>query len=289
MPLGFIYTMPAKHIYRFFLLFFIVNSTPFVSQSQIIYIKVTGVNNNMLPNATVALSDTEIYLTDSNGVAAVPKKSKGDVWVSCIGYKNLKKTIFEWQNIKDTVIVSLEKNIINEETVKVTAVFDKTEKHGVTKRKLDKAVIGTLTGTIHAIKVRGYKYPSRIKSFSYFIPRQSSQNAKLRLRIFHADSLQRPDYDLLDSSIIIENYKPGNWNKVSLEALKLKTPENNCFYIGIELLPSGIKENSFTLEMIKSKAGNFSFEKSHLGYWNLHTNSHLTDKNYTFYVTLKTL
>jgi hypothetical protein len=252
------------------------------------YLKVLDVNRNPIANATVALSINQIYATDATGGVTINTTPGQWVEVSSIGYRLQKKQLSAWPQTADTVWIIMEKYIAPLEPVQVSVKFNKTKKIGVVKRSLNKADCGELTGSICVIKIDSYPLPSRMESFHFFIPRSSSSKAVLRLRIFDSDSLGLPGPDLLDSSVFISGYKTGRWNRIPLQPYRLYTPSGRPFFIGLELMPGTVAENSFMLEMNAAKTQVKSIFRTVMGQWGYHLNSHIKNKNYTFYITLKT-
>jgi hypothetical protein len=253
------------------------------------YLKVLDANRNPIANATVALSINQIYATDATGGVTINTTPGQWVEVSSIGYRLQKKQLSAWPQTADTVWIIMEKYIAPLEPVQVSVKFNKTKKIGVVKRSLNKADCGELTGSICVIKIDSYPLPSRMESFHFYIPRSSSSKAVLRLRIFDSDSLGLPGRDILDSSIFISGYKTGRWNRIPLQPYRLHTPSGQPFFIGLELMPDGINEYSFMLEMDATSAKVRSFYRTVLGQWGYHLNKYTKDKNYTFYITLKTV
>lgn len=256
---------------------------------QRIFMKVTGEKGVALQYATVSLSQNEIYITDTAGIAFLNIKHDGIIEVSSIGYKSQKRMPGEWHSVKDTLFVILEKKMIKEEAVQVKLAFNKTARYGNYKRGLlNRAGIGVYTGQKFVNKITGYKYPSRIKSFSIFFPQSSSGEGKLRVRLYDCDSAGLPRADLTDSSIIIEGYRLGKWHTVTLENLRLKTPESGCFFAGVEILSSPRNPHEVILEMTKTSMERISYEYYFQDGWSTRDHPMVQDKNFLFYVTLKT-
>lgn len=152
--------------------------------------------------------------------------------ISCVGYnpKNIYKEIL-------TITENLEIKVDEKEFLldELEVVRNKVKKKTMTFGKPWRNYFSYSPLYYASQRMRYFEvnsFPSYINEFRFYACRVKGDKAA-RIRIYSIDSLtQKPDYDLLNSNLIIKNIKNG-WNKVDLHKYEILILKGG-FYIGLE-------------------------------------------------------
>jgi hypothetical protein len=215
-----------KQIGLFFLLFSTINT-----KGQ--YIKIKNKDGIVLPFCSLGYGFNKFLQTNQEGVVKL-EIDIDSVDISFVGYKNYK--LYGIRNklkIQDTISVTLEKNISKQESITVLS-FTNVLSIGVTKVQKNTGFT-FMKGGINLLKVKNPKKFLKIESFFINITKGSSKSIPFKIRIMSCDSMGFPNYDLYDSSILVNKYNIGKWTEINLSSYNIIVKEK-YFFIGIELV-----------------------------------------------------
>ncbi len=192
-----------------------------------------------IPFSTVALKSTQIgTVANIDGcyqLNCTKKLSNADTLIfSSLGYHD--KIIV---GDRFNAIISLQKKAY---TIPEIVVYNKKPtvvELGVKRSAKKKGGVGTQSKMNfqevlyipNDLQIEGW-----IKTISYYILKDGVPNTPFRVRIFAKnDTLECPDKDILNKSVIVSGKKRGGWVTVEIDSLHIPFPKNGAF-IGMEWL-----------------------------------------------------
>lgn len=166
------------------------------------------------------------------------KESNSKITVSCLGYESKVISISGFNEIllkpKD-------------ETIQSVIISNKKMTSEIVVGEYKNSKMGFSNGGSNHVWAKYIKFSDKVKKHPFikeieFTTRSRVKNAKLKLRFYNADSLGKPNGDLIYDEIIITVKKGKNNNNINLEKYNILIPKEGIF-IGFENLI--IEENKF--------------------------------------------
>jgi len=218
-------------------IFLLILWVPLLMNGQRLRISVVDDHNTPLPYSSVIWHKDLGLVTDSSGNVEVPDISLIDsLVIQSLGYE---QKVFYRSEIPTTgdFLVKLKPEIIELSEVVVWKAFDYSE-FGVTVKKEGFIFFkhNTCTNFQIAVKISGYKSPSKLNNVSVFISAMSEVDLPFRIRIYEMKQDGLPGEDLLNENIIVTKYKKGKWNTIDLSAYSFGKLPDSGFFVSMELL-----------------------------------------------------
>jgi hypothetical protein len=219
------------------------------------------INNKgvVMPYATIYWGKTSGISANENGVALINSNNAIDTfYITNVGHNQVIHTINNSQKNSDTIKVLLTELNIDLPPITIFANF-KTQTFGITEKQTSH-FSNQYRNVMAVVKIEQPKSICKVNSISVFINRNAKYAIPFRIRVFNSTNTQLPGTDLLRNSIVINSYKPGEWNVISLSDQNLFI-EDKIFFVGIEWLNTSDELKSLEVGLTDKHVDNITYYK----------------------------